>query len=779
MKLRVRLIVAFLLLSVVPLGAVTAYSYVANYRALRAAATREADRLATDLSQRMQLVTAQLSERVEHLMDIQTTPEPAPKPAVVAAAPLDEDMLAPMAAAALSRLVQGQAADTLGEAAMLLNSVELRGMRGGGGGAGRGRGREGQPAGQRGPESGRGRRDGPGGQRPPDFVGPVQSPNGMFARAGGPSTTPTLMAGGPRGPSGGFPAGQPGESSGPGDPTFAVGDREAGRFGREGRRDNSPEPPAPASPDAADADDDRIQIDVGPIAREVFRELVPEGTPMTPEQRQRVSAEISQRMMGINEGLKLAAQELQRKADQVRLKADAEEKAAQTKAASSITKRRSVLSGNKLAVTVEQNGKVLRAANAEVNLPNMLMTVFSSMPTGQGEVPFALGKDGTLYTPTVANRATLQRFGAARLPNGPSMIGEWIVVTTPDPTGSGLRLGIARPVGDSLEELRRTTTRNAALGMLFIGLSIALIVPLSGRLTRNLSLLAEGVKRIANGEYSTRVKLKSKDEIGQLARAFNQMAADVESHQRTAVERERLMRELELFRQIQVDMQPQEPLRLGLTEIQGVSVPAREVGGDFFNYFALPDGHVALLVGDVSGKGVGAALLMSNIQASIRTRFALGQDLSAIVDAIDRDIEVNSPGQMYATMFVGVLDPKTRELRYVNAGHHPQYVLRTGSALARMSATGLPTGLLAGRGYKEERLTLDRGDLIFFYTDGCPETENVHDEMFGTETLEALLVATGPAEPAQVLQRVEVALKDFRGSREPFDDATMMAVRVG
>jgi sigma-B regulation protein RsbU (phosphoserine phosphatase) len=349
---------------------------------------------------------------------------------------------------------------------------------------------------------------------------------------------------------------------------------------------------------------------------------------------------------------------------------------------------------------------------------------------------------------------------------------------TPDPTGSGLRLGIARPVADSLSELRRTAGRNAGLGLLFIGLSLALIVPLSGRLTRNLTLLTDAVKRLARGEYGTRVRLQSRDEIGQLAAAFNQMAGDVEAHQRALVEQERIKRELELGRQIQQDMQPHGPLRLGFAEVQGVSVPAREVGGDFFNYFALPDGQVVLLVGDVSGKGVGAALLMANIQASLRTRFGVGQSLAAIADAIDRDIEANSPGQMFATLFLGVLDPSTRELHFVNAGHHPQYVIRARGGLQKMPATGLPAGLLAGRGYEQERVLLEPGDLIFFYTDGCPETENEHDEMFGADRLESLLVDSSGASSSRLLGRVEAALKQFRGSREPFDDATMMAVKI-
>src|SRR6185436_15131801 len=149
-------------------------------------------------------------------------------------------------------------------------------------------------------------------------------------------------------------------------------------------------------------------------------------------------------------------------------------------------------------------------------------------------------------------------------------------------------------------------------------------------LTRNLSRLSDGVNRLAKGDYRARVDVQTNDEIGRLAGAFNHMAEEVERHQHAAVEQERLRRELELGRQIQHDMLPHVPLRLGLTEIKGVSVPAREVGGDFFIYFELANGTIALLVGDVSSKGVGAALLMMNIQASLRTRLALEQDLAAL-----------------------------------------------------------------------------------------------------------------------------------------------------
>ncbi len=782
MKLRLRLILAFLLLSVVPLGAVTVYSYISNVKALQTAATSEADQLAVELGQRMQLVTTQLSQRVEHLMDLPapTAPAtPAAEPARAAAvAPVGQVSGAAPAALSATGTLDSQVSDALGSAAMLLNTVEIHGLRG------PGRGRGGFRAG--GPNGGSSRGtppSAPGTSEAGSTASPTEgpAPPAAVAVAEGASTPPATERP-PR-----FRRDQaPGDQTPPG-----------GRRGRglspdlltPGRANGTPasgEPSANGTPaDAAD----RISIDLGPIARDMFRQFMPEGTDfshLTPEERQRVATEVNQRMLGIVEGLRLGAQELQRKADAARQKAAADAKtapAAPAPPAAPLTngaiKRRAALSGSRLDVTMEQNGKVLRTVNAEVNLPNVLMTVFSAIPRGQGEVPFALGKDGRIYTPSDHDRSVIAQLAPASRPNGTLVLRDWIVVMTADPTGSGLRLGIARPVGDSLNALRRTTGRNAALGLLCVGLAIVGIVPLSGRLTRNLSVLTEGVTRIARGEYHTRVSVKSADEMGALASAVNKMAEDIEHHQRAVIGQERLKRELELGRQIQQDMQPHEPLHLGLTQIQGVSVPAREVGGDFFNYFALPTGEVALLVGDVSGKGVGAALLMANIQASLRTRLAIGQDLAAIADAIDREIEANSPGQMYATLFLGILDPTSRELRYVNAGHHPQYVLHGGAGLEKMGATGLPIGLLAGRGYEMQRARLNAGDLIVFYTDGIVEMENEREEMLGAERFEQLLVDSGPEGPDHVLQHVERALKEFRGVKELFDDATLMAVRVG
>ena len=845
MSLRVRLIVAFFLLSVVPLAAVTFYSYASNLRALHVAAQHETEMLTGELTQRMQVVTTQISERVQDLMDMPMTPAtstgtsgrtaaalrrtdtarvtPPAAPVSPAAPP------APAAATAVAAVdpatIERQVAGALGDVAMLLNNVEVRGL-----------GR----LGGRFPTQEAGLLPGGRGAIPPDAAAaeaalrartiPSRPPD---ARSGQVPQLPDGRSGqAPRLPDGRSgqatderdAAATPPESPG----REGSGRRGGRRFGFEGAPNRQP---GDAGLPSGTDDPARMKIDLAPIRRELFREMAPGGSfeQMTPEERQRVGREVNQRLLGIVQGFQITAAEIQKKAAAAKEQAAADAKAAEAKAAPPVAPlapstrvaapappappaarpappaaaaaapaaakppkapappapppmtRKAALTGTQLNVRMERDGEVVRQVNAEINLPNLLATVFANTRRDSGEIPFAVGRDGHLYAPTEADRARLATLDVARIDGstGPRRAGDWVVVTMPDRSGAGLRFGIARPVGNLLNDLRKTTARNAGFGLLFIAIALGGMVPLSGRLTRNLTSLTDGVGRIAHGDYGARVPVKSRDELGRLAAAFNQMAEDVERHQRSAVEQERIRRELELGRRIQSDMLPRAPLHFGLTEVKGVSVPAREVGGDFFNYFALDSGLVALLVGDVSGKGVGAALLMANIQASLRTRFALGQGLSAIAEAIDRDIEANSPGPVYATLFIAIFDPATRLMRYVNAGHNPQFVLRNDGPIEKMWSTGLPVGLLAGHGYKELEVQLAPGDLLFFYTDGCVEMENNQEEMFGSERLEALVLASGHRSADEVLATVEQAISTFRGGRDLFDDATMMAVRVG
>ena len=847
MTLRLRLVVAFLALSVLPLGVVTFYTYTTSVEAMRNVAASEADLLASVLNQRMQVITSQLSDRIEHLIEI-TAPAPAETPApsrtTTSASATRPASPAPASSAATTAMTDQEqmshrVADALGEAAVLLNTVNVQGMgrfglipprsgfSPGGTGTGRAGGEGANAASGTGPGSNTGRtttyRSGEGGRR--GSTGARTPPAGTTTGTSSgepPPTPPPAPTAGAKPAESATPRPQAAPMAPPAPPTGPTGER----LTAPGRPDGPRSSVSPtADPRVIVSTDDGMKIDLTQIRRDIYRQILP-STPaeqLTPEERQRIAHEVNQRMLGIVEGIKLSAAEIQKQADEARQKGDvaarkdsaakgtviravppvssqpsisavpppvpepappapaASAPAPQPAAPLAPLTRTATFSGNRLDVKFERSGQVVRTINAEINLPNMLMTVFSSTPREQGEVPFAVDKDGRVYAQSDAERARVEALGAVATPTGPlgkTVLPDYIVVTTAGPQGTGLRFGIARPTGDSLASLRRTAGRNVGFGLLFIVIALAGVVPISSRLTRNLTKLTEGVSRIAKGDYAARVGVKSHDEVGALAAAFNQMAADVERHQRAVVEQERIKRELELGRQIQHDMLPQGTLHHGLTEIKGVSVPAREVGGDFFNYFELSNGQIAMLVGDVSGKGVGAALLMANIQASLRTRLALGQDLAAVADEIDRDIAHNAPESLYATLYVGMFDPITRTLQYVNCGHHPQFVMHRSGGLERMASTGMPVGLLAGHGYRQVAVQLEAGDRLFFYTDGCVEAENEAGDFFGPDRLEAAILAGGD-NPDDVLAHVERAVEAFRGGRELLDDVTVMAVRVG
>jgi sigma-B regulation protein RsbU (phosphoserine phosphatase) len=169
---------------------------------------------------------------------------------------------------------------------------------------------------------------------------------------------------------------------------------------------------------------------------------------------------------------------------------------------------------------------------------------------------------------------------------------------------------------------------------------------------------------------------------------------------------------------------------------------------------------------------------MANIQATLRARLPLEPDLARLTAAIDEEIEASTPPGVYATLFLGVLDPVRKTLRYVNAGHHPQFLIR-GDGIEPLSSGGMPVGLFAGRGYVERTVQLADHDLLFFYTDGMVEVENERSEMFGPERLESLLRAHRDEGVDALLERIEEDVRHFRGAAEPFDDVTIMALRLG
>jgi serine phosphatase RsbU (regulator of sigma subunit) len=432
---------------------------------------------------------------------------------------------------------------------------------------------------------------------------------------------------------------------------------------------------------------------------------------------------------------------------------------------------------------IRSGNQVVGKVNATISSQRILRHVLMRTQPRQGEIPFAIDAEGKLYA---INPADLQKIETLPLPKTGNKAGDqhqaliskdWVLVTRKDSL-SGLTFGIARPIGDRQGDLRRTAARNMGYGLVAVALAMVGIIPLSSRMTRNLTVLTREAENLAHGDFAARVQVASKDEFGTLAQAFNRMAEDLSRNQKHLIEQGRLHKEMEMCRRIQEELLPRQSLRSGAVEVKGVSIPAREVGGDFFNYFPISGGNMALLVGDVSGKGLPAALLMANLQATIQARLPLELDLVRLAEQLDGEIATNS-SEAYLTLFIAVLDSQSLRLRYVNAGHNPQFLLRRDGSTEQLHSTGRPLGLLAGGGFQEKNLLLQHEDSLFFYTDGLVEAENGAGEEFGMTQLEALLVEERGRSLEGLLSKVEETIRKHRGGIEVADDATMMFLKIG
>jgi phosphoserine phosphatase RsbU/P len=204
----------------------------------------------------------------------------------------------------------------------------------------------------------------------------------------------------------------------------------------------------------------------------------------------------------------------------------------------------------------------------------------------------------------------------------------------------------------------------------------------------------------------------------------------------------------------------------------------RELGGDCYDFVPLPGNRLAVSVGDASGKGLAAALMISSVQSSIRTAALLtGNDGAAVLDVVNRQVHSLALADRYATLFYGVFDGSTRRLHYVNAGHNPPMVLRRDGSIEWLETGGAPVGIFPDWSYEEGEVQLDSGDLLLAYTDGVTEAMNPAGDQWGVEALRRTVAETAAQTTADIVQAVFASIDEFsRGCQT--DDATVVAMRV-
>jgi sigma-B regulation protein RsbU (phosphoserine phosphatase) len=329
----------------------------------------------------------------------------------------------------------------------------------------------------------------------------------------------------------------------------------------------------------------------------------------------------------------------------------------------------------------------------------------------------------------------------------------------------------------------------AVLLVLIQLVALAMGVALARSITSSVHELFAGTERVRQGDFTHRIAVKAKDQLGDLAVSFNQMTESIEHLLETEAEKKRLEEELRIAREIQMSLLPRGALSVPGLEITALCVPAREVGGDYYDFFALGDRRVAVLVADVSGKGTSAALYMAELKGLLLALAQRYQSPKELLIEVNRILADNLDSRSFITMTYAVIDLREGTMSYARAGHTPMiYVPANGPG--RGTAHVLqPNGLVLGlridgiherfvQLLEEETIEIGRGDLFVLYTDGITEAMNLEAEMFGESRLSRIVEEHGHLRSAELRERILREVEAFVGTADQHDDLTLILVKV-
>jgi serine phosphatase RsbU (regulator of sigma subunit) len=357
-------------------------------------------------------------------------------------------------------------------------------------------------------------------------------------------------------------------------------------------------------------------------------------------------------------------------------------------------------------------------------------------------------------------------------------------------TPRAYEMRVSMPFSGTLSGLFANARENPlnAVPIAFLVFLAALLVPVAlfnfrlvGQLGRSfvqpVQALREGTSALAASRLDHRIAVRGEDELWDTARAFNQMTERLEAARELEKERDRLEHELDLARRIQRRLLPAGPPDTPGAEIAGISEPAREVGGDYFDHIPLGAGRVMLVIADVSGKGVPAALLMSAFRAALMSQDADHEGPAEVTTRLNAFLHRSVEPGRFVTAFVGFLDAATGRCVYANAGHNPPLLLRADGRAEWLSAGGLILGILPDSRFESGEAVLEPGDLLVLYTDGVTEGADATGEQFGEERLVASVRRLAGEPCAELAERLVREVRAFEGESGPADDLTLLVAR--
>jgi sigma-B regulation protein RsbU (phosphoserine phosphatase) len=350
-------------------------------------------------------------------------------------------------------------------------------------------------------------------------------------------------------------------------------------------------------------------------------------------------------------------------------------------------------------------------------------------------------------------------------------------------------------------------------GLLIVAVIFGLIeiiaIVIGTRLTRTVTgavaQLYEGTQLVNRGDFRHRIPVKSNDQVAALAISFNSMTASLEKLIEEQKDKQRLENELVIAQEVQAQLFPRESVQLASLEVHGFFRPARTVSGDYYDFLTLDADRLILAVGDISGKGISAALLMATIHSAVRALSmqdvpvlrepaavgaALGSDVilasgfrsldvspSALLSLLNHQLYESTPPEKYATLFLGIYNGAERKLTYSNGGHLPPIIVSEDGSIRRLECGGTVVGLFDHRTYEEDSVELRRGEIFVGYTDGVTEPENDFGE-FGEQRLIDLLRENRDLALPRITEIVTAAVDDWIGANEQPDDVTLVLARA-
>jgi len=337
----------------------------------------------------------------------------------------------------------------------------------------------------------------------------------------------------------------------------------------------------------------------------------------------------------------------------------------------------------------------------------------------------------------------------------------------------------------TLGELRDTYLLLLVLvGILFFLIETAALVTgivLTMRITGAVAGLYRATQYVRSGDFSHRVPIQDRDQLGELAESFNDMTNSIGGLIEEQNKRQRLENEISIAREVQNQLFPSTLPSVPGVEIEAICKAARSVSGDYYDFIQLSPTHIAIAIADISGKGISAALLMASLQAALRSQMlADGTErlsTAELVSRLNKHLVRNTGDDRFATFFIAVYDSATRTLRYTNAGHLPSFLLCHGVA-ELLDKGGMVLGVIEDYVYEEGSLSVGTDSVLIGYSDGLVEPENVYGEEFGIRRLREAATRLQGAAPLMVAESLMATVEEWAGTPEQADDMTVIVARL-